>query len=100
MNLRIEYFLIIVIFLQIMYIYSIKPRLEPFQNKDDIDNVIDMKGKTIMNIIPFFNNNGYLATYMNKNEASTNNLIYTTELKSNNWIIKKDDDSKTYFSNL
>lgn len=90
MNLRIEYFLIIVIFLQIVYIYSIKPFVEKFQNNsnsnnDDINNVIDMKDKTIMNIIPFFNNNGYLATYIDKNQDTTNNLIYTTELKSNNW---------------
>ena len=51
----------------------------------DIDHVIDMKDKQLMNILPFFNNNGYIATFTTQDGSHSNNLIYTTELRSGNW---------------
>jgi hypothetical protein len=56
-----------------------------YQENFDIDDTLDMKGKQIMNLLPLFNSNGYLATYTTKNGQETNTLIYTNELKSNNW---------------
>ena len=86
MKLNIELILLIIIILLTLYLMCITAPIETFNvNNNDIDNVLDMKNKKINNILPLFNSRGYIATYTDNNPESTNNLIYTTEIISNNW---------------
>ena len=50
----------------------------------DIDDVIVPDPKRLL-LVVFFDKNGYIACYIDENNSDTNNLIYTNEIKSNNW---------------
>lgn len=80
-NFNINNILVFTITILVLYYFYISFNQENF---DIDDGILNMKGKTIMNILPLFNRNGYLATFIDNGEES-NNLIYTNELKSNNW---------------
>jgi hypothetical protein len=83
MKLNTDYLLLIIIALLLLYYFHMSK--EKFNSSGDIDNVISMEGKQLMNILPFFNNNGYIATFTTQDGLHANNLIYTTELRSGNW---------------
>jgi len=77
-----EYLLLfIILILIIVYIYLCRKNVESF----DIDDTIDMKNNTIMGIIPFIDRQGLMAIYSNTKNPVNNNLIYTNEIRSNNW---------------
>jgi hypothetical protein len=75
-------FTILYIIIAVLTLYYVKLS---YQENFDIDNVLDMEGKELLNILPFFDNNGYLATFTTKDGNEPNSIIYTNELLSNNW---------------
>lgn len=75
--------LLLIIIVLCYYLYVTLNTNESFTQ--DIDDVIKIDPKKIVTMLPFFDKNGYIACYIDENNQDTNNLIYTNEIKSNNW---------------